>query len=58
VFCINKFRGFRPCGRGQKIYSLPPASCPLPLFGDENITIPFPITSSLVKIEKNLNAIS
>jgi hypothetical protein len=35
LFCINKFRGFRPCGRGQKytFYLLPPASCPLPLFG-------------------------
>ncbi len=36
MFCINKFRGFRPCGRGQKytFYLLPPASCPLPLFGN------------------------
>jgi len=27
---INKFRGFKPYGRRQKIYFLPPASCLLP----------------------------
>ncbi len=37
LFFINKFRGFKPAiaeGKKYIFFLLPPASCPLPFFGE------------------------